>query len=236
LDNATTTQKVTAGAESQAEALLGQHAEALFEKTAGSVSTSEVKFDGSSYTSAAAAKVKVEAKDEVAINAAEATVKNVEFNIVRAKAMQLASDMTSTRHLCDSQVAAQAGAQDVAAQASAQDVAAQEDAQTAAQAAIVAEGTTLQPTSDISAQTALGALAGVLHVERVSPRVSVRVADAQALATQAVAVQSTVVGQAAAQEAAQDAAQDVAAQVDVAYVDVDVAQAAATTTDHWDAA
>ena len=70
----TTTQKVTAAeAESQAEALLGQHAEALFVKAAGvsteakfdgSVSTSEVKFDGSVFTSAAAAKVKVEAKGE----------------------------------------------------------------------------------------------------------------------------------------------------------------------------
>ena len=131
--------------------------------------------------------------------------------------------MIYTRHLCDSQVAAQAGAQDVVAQAGAQDVAAQEDAQEDAPAAMVADGTALQPTSDISAQTALGALAKVLHVEGVSPRASVMVAEAQALATQAVAVQSTVVDHAAAQ--------DVAAQVDVAYVDGDVAQAASTATD-----
>jgi hypothetical protein len=128
---------------------------------------------------------------------------------VPTKALQLARGMISTRHLCDSQVAAQAGAQDVvAAQARAPDVAAQEDAQAAAQAAIVVDGTALPPTSDISAQTALGALAKVLHVEGVSPRASFMVVEAQALATQAVAVQSTVVDHAAAQ--------DVAAQVDVA--------------------
>ena len=74
-------------------------------------------------------------------------------------------------------------------------IVAQEDAQEAAQDTIVAEGTTLQPASDISAQTALGALATVLHVEGVSPRASGMVADAQALATQAVAIQPTVVDQ-----------------------------------------
>ncbi len=45
----------------------------------------------------------------------------------------------------------------------------------------------------ISAQAALGAMAGVLHADGVSPRASVVVADAQALATQALAVQYTVV-------------------------------------------
>ena len=96
----------------------------------------------------------VAAQSTVAVHGTSAggTSMQPETEAAQADASQVDAAATVT----DEVFPAQAGAHDIAAQAVAQDVAAREDAQAAAQAAIVADGTALQPASDrISAQTAL---------------------------------------------------------------------------------